>query len=489
MGHKINPQIFRLGVSIDWNYQLRDPLLANVIVYKTVKNLFWKYSAPYVCNTISRKKKPTEFNLLNRKRSLIRNHFGKKGFIFSHLNISYAPSLHLSIVLFDTASERIRVEKKLREMPSYYLSGQYIYRKGRKFIFFLKNTLLDRSKHPIRPKYATRWYYYIRLLRKFHRPFKGPFVLQIKRRNTKLLFKKKVIRKLCRNFRRLNIKYYIVKFFFRKFVRVKPFPIWLINNSWIFSKRHRIVNFIMNLRICIFLLRYFKFYKRIYSKKKLFLFNVLIVSLASVMSFHQEYKKRFQFSLKKFKRINNIISRRIFLFLYLCHIQLLSFNYLQLQYNKQIFQRHLPTFHLFSKILLFTLRKAIFIPNDRRLITRFYIMNNLNLNADFLLNYFMIKLGQYFSLNEILSPILRRLKRLTDLDGFRIIFSGRLTRKERAAYIVRSHKSMPLSTYKAKIDYASGFKIMKFGVVGIKIYLLYTNAVPYYYFYEFRSKL
>jgi len=37
MGHKINPEIFRLGVSLDWKYQLRDPLLANVIVYKMSK--------------------------------------------------------------------------------------------------------------------------------------------------------------------------------------------------------------------------------------------------------------------------------------------------------------------------------------------------------------------------------------------------------------------------------------------------------------------
>jgi len=170
-------------------------------------------------------------------------------------------------------------------------------------------------------------------------------------------------------------------------------------------------------------------------------------------------------------------------------MQLVCFNYSQLKYNKQVLRRHLYIFHLYSKILLFTLRKAIFIPHDRRLIVKYYIMNNLNVNANFLVNYIMAKLSQYFSLNSILSPLLKHLKRLTVLDGYRFIFSGRLTRKERAAYIVRGHKSMPLSKSTAIVDYASDFKILKFGVVGIKVYLLQSNTLPYHYFYEFRSKL
>ena len=31
---------------------------------------------------------------------------------------------------------------------------------------------------------------------------------------------------------------------------------------------------------------------------------------------------------------------------------------------------------------------------------------------------------------------------------------------------------MPLSTISAPIDYSAGYKIMKFGLVGIKVYLL-----------------
>jgi len=81
------------------------------------------------------------------------------------------------------------------------------------------------------------------------------------------------------------------------------------------------------------------------------------------------------------------------------------------------------------------------------------------------------------------------LKNLSYIRGFRLIVSGRLTRKERAAFIVKSYKTMPLSSYKQRVDFASDFKIMKFGVVGIKIYLLCDETPPYYYFFEFKNKL
>jgi ribosomal protein S3 len=75
------------------------------------------------------------------------------------------------------------------------------------------------------------------------------------------------------------------------------------------------------------------------------------------------------------------------------------------------------------------------------------------------------------------------------IKGFRFIVSGRLTRKERAFFIVKSVRRMPLSSHDCRIDSAADFKIMKFGVVGIKIYLLYTETPPFYYFFEFKNKI
>lgn len=501
MGHKINPNIFRVGISVDWKYQLRDPLLANVSIYKTVKSLFSKYSAPYVSNTISRNGHSDTWSLMERKNALISNLFFRDGFIFSHLNISYAPSLHLNIVLFDTVAEQKRIDKELHEMPSYYLYGDLLLPVYRSYSYFLKNIFQKKGNNPLKPARATKWFYYKRMLRKsctpirrksiFLRPTSMILFLKELRKNS-FFFKSKVILKRVLKNKPRKIKYAIACkcIQFKKIsLRAKAYPAWLINNTWLYTTKYRISDFIINLRICLFLARYLRMYKRIYSKKKLFLFNVFVVTLTTILSFNKGRFTRIWSSLFSNYHQRLVLSRRIFLLLYICHIQLLSHSYLQLQYNKQIFQTRLYTFHLYSRILLFTLRKAMFIPTDHRLIVRYYVMNNLNLNASYLLNYFIVKLGQYFKLSDIMIPIVQRLKRLNDLDGFRLIFSGRLTRKERAAYIVKSHKSMPLSTYKARVDYASDFKILKFGVVGIKIYLLFSAFPPYYYFYEFRSKL
>jgi ribosomal protein S3 len=135
------------------------------------------------------------------------------------------------------------------------------------------------------------------------------------------------------------------------------------------------------------------------------------------------------------------------------------------------------------------MRKTAFIPNDRQLIVRFHGLHNRNLSAQFLVNYIISQLSQYIRLNWILTPLVRRFKRLTLVDGFRIIISGRLTRKERAAYIVHSARSMPLSSSNIRIDYAFDFLIMRFGVVGVKVYLLYSKVIPYLYFFEFKNKL
>lgn len=285
-----------------------------------------------------------------------------------------------------------------------------------------------------------------------------------RRKKKKKNLKKKLRRLLKHLFRKyyLRKKIWILKNIKSTLKKIYHAPIYFFNVI-----RNKNVIFIKHTKIILFILRYFKVFKKIYSKKRIFLLNILIYSLIYLLKVTHTTSKK-NLLLNNFRHINNILSKRIFLVIYITHLNLLSHNYLQLQYNKQIFQKNIYIFHLYSKILLFTLRKAIFIPNNRYLNVRFYIMNNLNITANFLVNYMIIKLGQYFQLNDIISPIIRYLKRLNDLEGFRFVFSGRLTRKERAAYIVRSHKSMPLSTYSTTIDYASDFKIMKFGVVASK---------------------
>lgn len=95
----------------------------------------------------------------------------------------------------------------------------------------------------------------------------------------------------------------------------------------------------------------------------------------------------------------------------------------------------------------------------------------------------------YFTINSILNPIIRKYKRTGFIRGFRFLITGRLTRKERATHLLKSYKAMPYASPSIVIDHASDFKIMRFGVVGIKISLLSISHTPYHYFFQFKNQL
>jgi len=216
----------------------------------------------------------------------------------------------------------------------------------------------------------------------------------------------------------------------------------------------------------------------------LFFINLLLRSVNTALGILRCNKYVSSWNKKHQTVLNTMIYLQSILF-----IQLVRFSHRHLNYNKKIFQSRLPLFNVYAKILLFTMQKTTFIPTNRQLIIRFLALNNRNLCAQFLVNYLILNLRHYNELSPVLYPVINRYKQQPNINGFKFIISGRLTRKERAAYIVRSHKSVPLSTLNVKIDYASDFIIMRFGIVGIKIYLLLSDITPYYYFFEFKNKI
>jgi ribosomal protein S3 len=113
-------------------------------------------------------------------------------------------------------------------------------------------------------------------------------------------------------------------------------------------------------------------------------------------------------------------------------------------------------------------------------------MNNRNFNATLLTYYLTKKLGQYYTITEILNPMMKDLKVNPYILGFRIKVVGRLTRAERASFSVHSHGPIPLSSTSAKIDYAIDTRNLRFGMVAIKMWLLKSDlAKSHYYFYSF----
>lgn len=115
--------------------------------------------------------------------------------------------------------------------------------------------------------------------------------------------------------------------------------------------------------------------------------------------------------------------------------------------------------------------------------SNFFGMHTKNITSSLICNYICHKLGQYFSIQQILGPVLRDLRRSPLLQGFKIVVAGRLTRKERAAFMVRKNGRVSLSQKSAIIDFSSQFKIMRFGMVGVKVWFMRKNIFykPYMY--------
>lgn len=189
------------------------------------------------------------------------------------------------------------------------------------------------------------------------------------------------------------------------------------------------------------------------------------------------------------RKQNKVLLKKLIFLHNIIYLQLSKFKSTYTRYNEKLLQPRMLLLNLYSKILLFSLHKVSFIQYNTKLTLNFFALNNKNVNANFLVSYIMIKLSQYFTINAILNPIIRKYKRTGFIHGFRFLITGRLTRKERATHLMKSYKAMPYASPSIKIDHASDFKIMRFGVVGIKISLLAVSRTPYHYFFQFKNQL
>jgi ribosomal protein S3 len=135
-------------------------------------------------------------------------------------------------------------------------------------------------------------------------------------------------------------------------------------------------------------------------------------------------------------------------------------------------KKYLSKFMLYKAVSKTLFKSVTEITKINKLMFSVTSQNKYKFGSSLVLNYILIKLGQYFNINEIVNPLSYFIKHLTCIAGYKILIRGRLTRKERAAVMIRSGKKMPLSTISANVDYSQGSKIMKFGMVGIKVYLL-----------------
>lgn len=153
--------------------------------------------------------------------------------------------------------------------------------------------------------------------------------------------------------------------------------------------------------------------------------------------------------LKITTTFENFHTIKIFKILNLLSIKESSFRYQNTFFQKKIFKLRYFFFQNASSIL----SNGIFaIDNSEKTFFSFSSIHTHHLTANQICNYIIIKLGQYFKLFEILQPILRSLRRAQNISGFRLLIVGRLTRRERAAHLIRKHGRLSLANQSLHID-------------------------------------
>lgn len=99
-----------------------------------------------------------------------------------------------------------------------------------------------------------------------------------------------------------------------------------------------------------------------------------------------------------------------------------------------------------------------------------------NVNINIVALYIAYRLQQRYSLNWVLKPVFRDLSKRIDkgqLAGYKILCSGRFTRKQIATYTWSKKGSLGLNTFTSLVKYAQSKVRLKFGIGGIKVWLNY----------------
>ncbi len=97
------------------------------------------------------------------------------------------------------------------------------------------------------------------------------------------------------------------------------------------------------------------------------------------------------------------------------------------------------------------------------------------ISAEMIVSFIRIKFMQRATFGQIIMLVRTLLLSMKNLEGVRLDFSGRYTRRQRASHRSIRLGRVPFSSLKNVIDYAEGSVILKYGKCGFKIWLNKVN--------------
>lgn len=96
-------------------------------------------------------------------------------------------------------------------------------------------------------------------------------------------------------------------------------------------------------------------------------------------------------------------------------------------------------------------------------------------NATVVARYFVRKFAQRHRLRDLARPVVRLLSRSPLVKGFKLSFSGRFSREERATYEWVKRGAVSLNKFTDIVEYDNDVATLKFGVVCVKVWINYRR--------------
>lgn len=184
--------------------------------------------------------------------------------------------------------------------------------------------------------------------------------------------------------------------------------------------------------------------------------------------------------LNEAKKVPNVLKGKITMS-YLRLLNLLTYVDFSYQYMGiyKYTLHHINNYFIFSKSSNIIRYSLNCIEKKREVDLEYFAFGLNKTTASLIVNYIVIHLKKFFRLGEILRPLIRELKRKSIVKSYRIQVAGRLTRKQRAWYSVRETEGVGYSKKMLTIDYAQDKTSLKFGAVGVKVWLVYNYKNHY----------
>jgi len=174
----------------------------------------------------------------------------------------------------------------------------------------------------------------------------------------------------------------------------------------------------------------------------------------------------------------NFLKNNIEINLYISNFNILEFDKEEEEQEEdfQNISEEIKIFNLLQKIFNYSLYKIL----KKKVNVRIFLLNNKTLNPIIISRYIVNQLLQYNSLNEVIFPLINIFNNNQNINGYKIMCNGRFTKRQRASHTIYKEGKLNFSTVTSLLEYNYLPVTLKYGVGGVKVWILKNTVEKNY---------